>query len=204
MERGVRRNKNSNWIWVMVVVVVLALAVIWIITRTETLDENRDLNQASAINNSNQNQANELINFNSNNTNALPNQNTATALQEYSNTEYGFSLSYPSAWAKTTSVTGSGADKIFSLILNDPNHTDNSVSVSVMDDSLEGQVKNSISVSTDTAEVVNGQTAERLTGGSAKDGSLVTLVLFKQDGKLYSLRGSGQDYESIVKSFEMK
>jgi hypothetical protein len=90
------------------------------------------------------------------------------------------------------------------MIINDPKHTDVSVSISVMDVSLEGQVKNSISISTKTAETINGQPAQRLTGGSAKDGSPVTIVLFKKNGSLYSLRGSGQEYESVVNSFEVQ
>jgi hypothetical protein len=179
---------------------------VWFFTRRDTVSNtNQNSNQLSAVNSGNQNQVNGLANTNSSNANTPSNQNSATvALVDYSDTANHFSLSYPSTWNKSTSVTGSGADKISSLTLNDPKHADISVSISVMGDTLEGQVKNSISVSAETTETVNGQAAQRLTGGSAKDGSPVTIMIFKKAGTLYSLRGSGQDYESIVKSFEIK
>lgn len=205
MERGVRQKKNSYWIWAVVIVAVLVAGAIWYFNRPETAENtNQNSNQVSAVNSANQNQTNGQANVNTSNINIQTNQNSAVTLQKYSDKEYHFSLSYPSTWKKSTSVTGSGTDKIFSMIITDPKHTDVSVSISVMDGSLEGQVKNSISITTEKSETINSQSAQRLTGGSAKDGSTVTIVLFKKNGTLYSLRGSGQEYESVVNSFEVQ
>jgi len=110
----------------------------------------------------------------------------------YSNTDYGFKVEYPEDWQVKTSHTGEGSNEISSVNLSSG---DKNVDISIMADSFEGIVRNSISITKESKLEVNG--------GSAKDGSLVNMVIIKKQGQLYSIRGIGPDFEEILGSFEI-
>ncbi len=205
MERGVSRRTRNYWIWVFGILAIGVLVAAWYYTRPDpATNANQNSNQSAAINSNVKTEVNSQENANSSDINTISNQNSGTVSQNYNNSEYGFSLTYSAGWKRASSVTGSGKDKIYSLVLSDPANPTSTVTISVMDDSLEGQVKNSISVTSEKNITVNGLSAQKLTGGSAKDGSPVTIVLLNKGASLFSLRGNGQDYENIVNSFELK
>jgi len=118
----------------------------------------------------------------------------------YSNTDYGFKVEYPEDWQVKTSHTGEGSNEISYVNLSSG---DKNVDISIMADSFEGIVRNSISITKESKLEVNGLEAVRLEGGSAKDGSLVNMVIIKKQGQLYSIRGIGPDFEEILGSFEI-
>lgn len=118
----------------------------------------------------------------------------------YENTDYGFKIEYPEDWQAEIFQTGEGINEIFSLNLSS---SGNNVDISVMDDSFEGIVRNSISVTKESKVEINGLAAVRLDGSSAKDGSSISMVIIKNQGRLFSFSGIGQDLNDIVDTFKV-
>lgn len=129
------------------------------------------------------------------NTNTTANSNIPTdAKTTYVDTEFNFSLHYPSTWTKTQSSSGSGEDRIVNYSFTDGT---NGVTLMIATAALESIVRDSFSVSTEAAVTINGQQATRAVGSSAKDGSSVDLLFFHHSGKLFFLNGTGAFVDSI-------
>lgn len=129
------------------------------------------------------------------NTNSTANTNTASSAKTtYIDSEFRFTLQYPSTWAKTQSFSGSGEDRIVNYSFTDGT---NGVTLMVASTSLESMIRDSFSVSKETAVTINGQQATRATGSSAKDGSAMDLLFFHHSGKLFFLNGTGAFVDSI-------
>lgn len=179
------QQKKSYWNLVIFLIIVLAIAAglyyYWI-----TAEKKSETNQNVVVyTNQNKN-----LNLNVNNINK-------ESLKTYKNSDYNFQIQYPVSWEIKETSTGEGEDKIFSISLGD------SASLSIMSDSMEGIVKNSISINSEKEMKINGLESTKLEGGSAKDGSLVNIILIKKEGKLYTLRGYGQEFEQMVDSFKL-
>jgi len=123
-----------------------------------------------------------------------------TSLEIYENSIHNFKVNYPKSWQATMSSTGEGESEIFSLSLVGEG---NDIGISVMSEDMEGIVRNSISVNKESKIEVNGVSAQKLEGGSMKDGSSVTMVLIKGQDRLYSIEGTGQEFNQIVSYFEL-
>jgi len=119
----------------------------------------------------------------------------------YTNNEFDFTFLYPDGWQLNTTRNGQGENEIFSVGIS--SGTD-SIGLSVMSDSFEGIVRNSISIDQESEVEIGGLAATKLVGGSAKDGSMVNIVYFKDNGMMYSYSGIGSAFDDIVKSFEIK
>ena len=121
----------------------------------------------------------------------------------YTDVEYDFQLTKPSGWEAEVNKTGAGVNEIYSVILSS-DISDKSVSISVMDTSLSGLVENSISISSQTELNLGNEVATRFVGSSLKDGSAVTMISVTFNGRLYSFKGVGTEFEEIVKSFKFQ
>ena len=122
------------------------------------------------------------------------------SLDTYESTVYNFKVDYPKSWQVTISSIGEGETEIFSLSLENES---NSVGISVMSDEMEGLVRNSISITSESEVEVNGTVAKKLEGGSLKDGSPFTMILIKEQDRLYSIEGTGQEFDQIVNYFQL-
>lgn len=132
------------------------------------------------------------------NTNAASNTNTlSNATTLYTDSEFNFSLQYPSTWTQTKSSTGSADDRIANYSFT--NGTDG-VTLTVASAALESMILDSFSVSTESAVTINGEQATRAKGSSAKDGSAMDLLFFHHSGKLFFLNGKGAFVDSIGKT----
>lgn len=128
-------------------------------------------------------------------TNSATNTNSApTATTTYTDAEFNFSLHYPSTWTQSKSATGSGDERIVNYSFSDGT---NGVTLTVASTSLESMIRDSFSVSTESAVTINGQQATRAKGSSAKDGSAVDLLFFHHSGKLFFLNGQSAYVDSI-------
>jgi len=72
-----------------------------------------------------------------------------------------------------------------------------------MSDEMEGLVRNSISITSESEVEVNGTAAKKLEGGSLKDGSPFTMILIKERDQLYSIEGTGQEFDQVVNCFQL-
>ena len=121
-------------------------------------------------------------------------------MTEYLNTDRNFKTKYLDNWTLKTEVTGDGENEIFAITFS---NVDKLVSISVMSETMEGIVKNSINIDKETNIDINGEVAMRIDGGSSKDGADISMVLLKKDSKLYVLQGVGQEFDDIVSYFEI-
>lgn len=198
MYRGVGHKQRHHWAWLGVTAVIVAALIIWYLNRPSTSS-----NQPNTVVNQTTSNINTSASVNSGTNTKTATSNSESDVQRYTNDTYAFSLSYPVGWDTTTSTTGAGEEQIFSAQFSDPASPASSISVSVMSDTLEGLVRNSIDISGEETITVHGVTGQRLSGGSAKDGSPVDIVILKKGGRLYSVRGTGQEFENIVNSLEL-
>ena len=175
-----QKPKNNYWNLVIFLIVVLIIAAgayyFWVTSEKES-----EVNEEVTV----------VINQNNNlNTNQV-------SFEIYKDTDYNFQLEYPADQEIEEISTGEGENKIFTVSFGD------SASISVTSTSMEGIVKNSISIDSEKEITIGGLKAARLEGGSLKDGSDVVMVLLNKDGKLYILQGYGQEFEQIVDSFSL-
>ncbi|XOU94502.1 MAG: hypothetical protein ACNFW9_00365 [Candidatus Kerfeldbacteria bacterium] len=119
---------------------------------------------------------------------------------EYKDDNYNFKTNYSEDWKSENEITGEGENVISSVTFTKGIE---SVSISVMAQSMEGVVKNSINIDKETNIKVNSQDAVRIDGGSSKDGSDITMILLKNNDNLYVFQGIGQEFEDIVRYFEI-
>ena len=121
-------------------------------------------------------------------------------ITEYLDNDHNFKTKYLESWSKESKILGENENEIFSVIFS---NIEKSVSISVMNVTMEGTIKNSINIDKETNIKVNNQTAVRIDGGSSKDGSNISMILVKNDDLLYVLQGTGQEFEDIVSYFEI-
>lgn len=179
-------RSQKYWIVIFIVVVVLLLG----------------LGLYTFLKNSNQQVDNKaIVILNSSSVNQSINSSaTAAPSGKYENSDYNFSIEYPNSWQSQTSSTGSGNSEIFSIGFSKESQ---GVGISVMSDSMESLVRNSLAIEKESSIDINGLTATKLEGGSAKDGSLVNIVIIINNGQLYSIRGIGPEFDQIVSSFKL-
>lgn len=115
------------------------------------------------------------INVNENNQNV--NSNAAVAKKEvvYSNLEGQWSI-------QASLVSEYSEGDITTLQFSDG-------SITVMPESYESMVINSIGSIAEEEVVLGGKTAKKVTGASAKDGSPISFILLKNAGQLYQFQG---------------
>jgi len=184
-----RAKSNKQWIIVFVIIILILLGV----------------GIYSFLKISNQEAENSNTSLNSGSSNTLANQVNSNLIEDvlfetYINSDYGFSIEYPADWQYEASSTSSGSNEIFSLGLS---YNKQAVGLSVMSDEMEGLLRNSISVEKESTLEINGVAATKLEGSSAKDGSLINIIIIKKENKLYSLRGIGSNFNEIVASFKL-
>ena len=177
------KSKTSLWNLVIFLFVILALVAggyyFWV-TSEKKLEEETEMSEG-------------MVNV-SQNINLNINQ---VSLETYNNNDYNFQVQYPADWKIDETLVGEGDSEIFSVGIGE------SSSLSVMSDSMEGIVRNSISINSEKEITLNGLKATRLEGGDLKDGSETSMVLVKKEGRLYVLKGYGQEFEQVVDSFSL-
>lgn len=112
----------------------------------------------------------------------------------YTDDEFPFQLRYPGDWTKTRNATGEGENRIVNIAFKGANE---GVTVVIVDQALEGVVRESYSIQDETSVTMNGSSAQRLRGASAKEGRPVDLLLFTKDGTVYVLNGPAALLDSI-------
>ena len=187
MSKKVTKGRSQKYWIVIFIVLVVLLLVLGLYTFLENSNQQVD-NKAIAILNSSS--VDQSINSSA----------TDVPLEKYENSDYNFSIEYLNSWQSQTSSSGSGNSKIFSVGFSKESQE---VSISVMSDDMESLVRNSISIEKESPMDINGLTATKLEGGSAKDGSLVNIVIIINNGQLYSIRGIGPEFNQIVSSFKL-
>lgn len=127
-------------------------------------------------------------------TNAATTGNAANEPTTYTDEEFPFRLQYPGGWTASRNASGAGENRIVNLAFKDGS---DGVSVVIVDKALEGVVRESLSVTNETTVTMNGLSAQRLRGASAKDGSSLDLLIFTKDGTLYVLNGPAALIERV-------
>jgi len=187
MQENRTKSKTSYWnlaIFLLVILIIVAGAYYFWISSEKKSQEITGANESIVI---------------STNNNKNLNTNVAT-LKNYKNTSYNFQLDHPSDWSVDETTTGEGENQIFTVSFAKDNK---SVSVSIMAESMEGIVKNSININSEETITINNLKATKLEGGDAKDGSPVSIVLITKNSKLFIIKGNGQEFEELVDSFEL-
>lgn len=118
----------------------------------------------------------------------------------FANEEYGFRVQYPQEWFVEESTSGTGSGSIYSVQLRGDSY---GITISVMPETLESIVRNSISIQQETQIDVRGRTGTRLTGTDAHDGSPYSVVLIRRDETLFAISGGGQMFDEVVNYFEL-
>lgn len=123
---------------------------------------------------------------------------TTTALTDYRDTATGLSIRYPSDWKSSEDASGEGDNAIRNVTFTG---TNDAVTITVVNTSFEGIIRESVSIQKETDITLNGMPATRLDAGSARDGSPKTVVLVKRDKTLISLNGHGEAFEQLLTTF---
>lgn len=182
-----KNSSQKNGLYFIVFIVAAALILVWYFSSQSPASENENKNENQNVNsstsltvNENKNENNnENVNINENQNNNA-NTNTATGGENLENQESDLGLTV----IGYDNVTKTVNDEITNLDLDASN------SISIMPQSYEGIVKNSISIQTEENIEVDGISGVKLTGGSAKDGSTVSLVIIKTNDQLYHFSGT--------------
>jgi len=114
--------------------------------------------------------------------------------------EHGFRVEYGEGWTLSTNRSGEGDNEIFTTSLD---KEEERVLITVMPSTMEGMIREAMSVNTEESITLSNITAQRIEGTSTKDGSAETVVILTQNGTLYSIRGSGVGFNEIVSEFEL-
>lgn len=118
----------------------------------------------------------------------------------YTSETGGFRVQYPQNWFVEETASGDDAESIYSVEFRGESE---GVTISSMPLSLEGVVRNSISVTEEETITVNGVPAQQLTGTDVKDGSSYSVILLTNQDRIFSISGSGQMFDEIVNYFEL-
>ncbi|MFH1171848.1 MAG: PsbP-related protein [bacterium] len=126
------------------------------------------------------------------------NANVDIELTTFRNTEFGFSLQYPATWEQTTNENGTGENRIVNFLFQ---NASTGVTLIVLPASMEGIVRESVSVVSETTVTINGIAATRISARTAKDGSPMGLLFFQKDAMLYDLNGPLDLVDDIGSTF---
>lgn len=117
----------------------------------------------------------------------------------HTNSEFGFQLQHPSAWSMTADNSGTGEFAITNYVFSDGTV---GVTLTVVPASLEGIIRESVSVTSEESLTVGGVPAEKLVGKQAKDGSNIALIIFKNSDTVFSFSGTPQLVSEIAQTFQ--
>ena len=81
---------------------------------------------------------------------------------------------------------------------------DSEGNVSIMPVDYEDMIKNSVGIKSETEITIDEQIATKIIGTSAKDGSLITMILVKKDEQLYVFKGEDQFLNSLDQIINFK
>ncbi|MFA6027703.1 MAG: hypothetical protein WC752_02145 [Patescibacteria group bacterium] len=179
-------DKKSGLYFIIFVVIVACILVYYFAVNPGSDEVNTNIEQpanlnanAKTKNNANKNSvsANENANISSGTGGENLNQNVS---------ELGIEIfGYPDL------VRSENGD-IINLDMGDGNY------VNVMPTDYEGMVRNSIGIEKEEAIYIDGVKGTKLTGGSAKDGSEVSLIIVTNNNRLYHFSGN----ESFLNSLD--
>ncbi len=116
----------------------------------------------------------------------------------YKDAENGFTLQYSSDWKVTQKSTGAGPDTITNVIFGT---SEKGVTLIIAPASLEGMMQETFSTSSSKQVTINGATAYRSLGASAKDGKPVALLSFTKDASVYLLNGQPDTVDAVGATF---
>ncbi len=131
------------------------------------------------------------------NANTAP-ANTPEPTATFEDADAGIAFDHPASWKVVKDVSGTGAEEIIGYTIGTK---EEGAALSIAPLSLEGIIRESFSVGETTTITINGRTAERAVGASAKDGSRVDLLLFHESGKVYVLDGPAEHVDTLGKTF---
>lgn len=128
----------------------------------------------------------------------LSHDNLKTDGQIYFHDDYKFGFVYPDGWTLTEASTPPDSYAYFAVILRDP-VTEDHLSFSLLNPSMEGIVRNSLSLEKESDLTFAMLSGTKLTGTDLKDGSLVTMVIARSDKYLYQITSYAD--ESVLDNF---
>ncbi len=134
---------------------------------------------------------------------AATNQSSTSTSAEpkaYTDTDLGFSLTYPSSWTVQRDASGEGENAITNIRFSDD---ETGATLIVAPASLKGLVTETFNPTDETSVTINGQTATRSVGTQEKDGSKVHLLSFEKGGTLYLLNGEKDAVDALGASFRL-
>lgn len=122
----------------------------------------------------------------------------ADSTTTYKDTKNGFRLQYSSEWRVTQKSSGSGPDTITNVMFGTP---EQGVTLIIAPATLEAMMRETFSANSSKQITINGITATRSLGASAKDGKPVALLSFTKDATVYLLNGKPDTVDSVGGTF---
>lgn len=176
---------------IMIFLVVLVILFAW--KPKEALNEN--------INTSG------VVNGETNANVSLTNKNTNTPMapeverMTYTDIEFGFMLEFPRTWKTDVSENGEGENRIVNYTFGTG---ETGVTLVVLPTSLEGVIRETLSVVSEKEVTINGLAAKKITARSTKDGSPLSLIFFTKGDTLFDLNGPADLVEDIGSTFQLR
>jgi len=112
----------------------------------------------------------------------------------YSNTRLGFSLRYPASWSIE-------ADSTTSVSFTPTQTEDEGLTVKIVSPNAEQSIRNALKIASEKTVKVDGQTGVLLRHELANK-HYETIVLVKNNNRLYEISGSGSVVESLMPTFQ--
>lgn len=181
-----KRQLTSGLVLLVVVLMLVAVYYFWVASRAP---DDR-LNTSPEI----------LVNAQAANANQAAANTAVASDEEYKNTDLQFIVRHPAGWTVETSRSGSGTEEIFFVGLVGKAER---LNISVLSETMEGLVRNSLTIDSEKSLTIDGVPATKLIGKSLKDGSPYSVVLVKRAGRLYSISGTGSAFEQIQDNFQL-
>ncbi|PIY97070.1 MAG: hypothetical protein COY66_01545 [Candidatus Kerfeldbacteria bacterium CG_4_10_14_0_8_um_filter_42_10] len=179
----VDKNKKTGIPFIIFLVVITVFLSYWFLKQKEEISQ-----ESVAANTANLNQRPIIVN-NSNSNSDIANT-VAPVSSTFQNADYDFEIANTSEDEAKEMPSGN----IYTVYFNEDK-------ISVLDETSEGVIRNSVSVVTESAITMAGQTGARLKAESTKDGSEVNLILVKKNGRLYQFQGSDSFLDRMIKDF---
>ncbi|MBI3956592.1 MAG: hypothetical protein HY340_01240 [Candidatus Kerfeldbacteria bacterium] len=187
-----QRASRSPLLLLFVVVVVVfgisALALWW----PDPTTLNKPATNGSTLN-GNANAATATTTANANASPAAP-EPTIT----YDDEEFGFTLKYPESWQVKKEENGEAENRIVNYSFGTG---EQGVTLVVVPSALEGIIRESVAIESETTRTINGRSATVARARSAKDGSAVTLIFFSKDDTVFVLNGAPETVDRIGSTF---
>lgn len=185
-----RARRPTPLLPILFVVIIAIIFVIVLAWRPKNSTNTNSLSSQNVNTGTNTNVAEEE----STNTNTAPLEQTT----EYRNTEFGFSLEYPSSWKTDTNENGEGENRIVNFIFGS---NETGVTLIALPASMEGVVRESVSIVSEKKATINGIAATTIAARSSKDGSPVSLIFFSKGATLFDLNGPADLVERVGSTF---